>query len=52
MVALADGRMVRAARYSLVGKPALDDWYDDARQWTALRTIGKDGSTIDYRRVV
>ncbi len=52
MVPLADGKLVRAAHYSLVGKVALDDWYDDSRQWTALRSIGKDGSTIDYRRVV
>jgi hypothetical protein len=49
-VTLADGRMVRAARFSLAGKVALDDWYDDAHVWTALRSIGKDGSTIDYRR--
>lgn len=50
MVALADGRMVRAAHYALVGKVALDDWYDDAHLWTALRSFGKDGSAIDYRR--
>jgi hypothetical protein len=50
-VALADGKMVHATRYSVVGKYALDDWYDDAHQWTAFRTIGRDGSTIDYRRV-
>ncbi len=51
-VALADGKMVRAVRYSVVGKYALEDWYDDARQWTALTTKGKDGSEIDYRRSV
>jgi hypothetical protein len=50
MVPLADGTTVRAAHYSLVGKVALDDWYDDSRVWTALRSVGKDGSTIDYRR--
>jgi len=50
MVALADGQTVRATHYSLVGKVALDDWYSDTRQWTALRSIGTDGSTIDYRR--
>ena len=50
MVALADGRSVRATRYSLFGKPALDDWYDMTRHWTALRAPGSDGSTIDYVR--
>jgi hypothetical protein len=49
MVPLADGKTVRAAHYSLVGQVALDDWYDDQRRWTALRSIGKDGSTIEYR---
>ena len=38
MVALADGKMVRASRYSVVGKYSLEDWCDDARQWTALTT--------------
>jgi len=50
MVPLADGRLVRATRYSLIGKVALDDWYDTARQWTALRAPGRDGSMIEYRR--
>jgi len=43
MVALADGRQVRAAHYSLTGKVALEDWYDDAGQWAALDSIGTDG---------
>ena len=50
MVPLADGRPVRATRYSLIGKVALDDWYDTMRHWTALRAPGRDGSTIEYRR--
>lgn len=49
-VPLADGRPVRATRYSLIGKVALDDWYDSTRHWTALRAPGRDGSTIEYRR--
>jgi hypothetical protein len=49
MVALADGREVRATHYSLVGKIALEDWYDAAGKWTALRSIGHDGSRIEYR---
>jgi hypothetical protein len=52
MVPLADGKTVRATHYSLVGKVSLDDWYDAAQRWTALRSIGTDGSRIDYRRVV
>jgi hypothetical protein len=51
-VALADGRTVRATHYSLVGKVALDDWYDGDHMWTALRSTGTDGSTIEYRRAV
>lgn len=50
MVPLADGRPVRATRYSLIGKVTLDDWYDTMRHWTALRAPGRDGSTIEYRR--
>ncbi len=51
-VALADGRTVRATHYSLVGKVALDDWYDADHMWTALRSKGTDGSNIEYRRAV
>jgi hypothetical protein len=49
-VPLADGRAIRATRFSLIGKVALDDWYDMTRIWTALRAPGRDGSTIEYRR--
>lgn len=49
-VLLGDGRKVRAVRFSLMLEPVLDDWYDDAGQWTALRTKGWDGSVIAYRR--
>jgi len=52
MVPLADGKLVRATHYSLAGTVSLDDWYDSARMWTALRSKGTDGSTIDYRRAV
>ena len=52
MVPLADGRLVPAAHYSLGGKVVLDDWYDEARQWVALRTAGRDGSKIEYRLAV
>jgi hypothetical protein len=52
MVALANGAMVRATHYSLAGKVALDDWYDDAKVWAALHSVGTDGSKIEYRRLV
>jgi hypothetical protein len=49
MVPLADGQQVRASHFSLVGKVALDDWYDTAQYWTALHSTGTDGSRIEYR---
>ena len=49
-IPLANGRIVRARRYALTGEIALDDWYDEARSWVALDCIGRDGSTIAYRR--
>jgi hypothetical protein len=51
MVPLANGGAVRATHYSLVGKVALDDWYDTVRLWIALRSVGRDGSNIEYRRL-
>ncbi len=51
-VSLADGRAIRARRYSLTGDVALDDWYDEAHSWVALRTTGRDGSAIAYRRAI
>ena len=50
MIELGAGRMARARRYSLVGETTLDSWYDDKDAWTALRSAGRDGSTISYRR--
>lgn len=49
-ISLADGRAIRARRYSLSGDVALDDWYDGTHTWAALRSTGSDGSTISYRR--
>lgn len=49
-VALADGRAIRARRYSVSGDVVLDDWYDEANTLAAIRSIGSDGSTISYRR--
>jgi hypothetical protein len=50
MVASVGGRMISARHYSLVGKVALDDWYDVTPLWTALRTKAHDGSMVEYRR--
>ena len=50
LVTLADGGRVAARHYSLRGKVMLDDWYDRAGVWAALRGTAKDGSIIDYRR--
>jgi len=50
-VGLANGQMVRARHFSLVGVVTLDDWYDATPLWTALRTKAHDGSTVEYRRV-
>jgi hypothetical protein len=50
MIDLGSGRMIRARRYSLVGEETLDTWYDHRNAWAALRSAGRDGSTIAYRR--
>lgn len=49
-VALADGKLVTATRFSLTGAATLDDFYDSADIWTALRAVAKDGSVLEYRR--
>jgi hypothetical protein len=49
-IRLVNGRTVPALRYSLMLKPVLDNWYDSAGCWIALRTKGWDGSVIEYRR--
>ena len=50
-LALADGRTVQAERYSYSGDIELDDWYDTAGSWAGMRTTGRDGSIIEYRRL-
>lgn len=49
-VTLGNGRAIKADRYTLTGDIALDDWYDQAGSWAAMRTVGRDGSIISYRR--
>ena len=47
---MGGGRTVRAQRYALAGEATMDTWYDDADTWAALRSAGRDGSMISYRR--
>jgi len=51
-VALANGSTVTATHYTLTGEATLDEWYDAASIWAALRATAADGSIIDYRRLV
>lgn len=48
---LSDGRAVRAERVSFTGDAQIDNWYDEAGVWTALRGRLDDGSTMEYRRL-
>jgi hypothetical protein len=50
-VQLVDGRVVAATRYALIGESQIDDWYDAAGEWIALRGKVKDGSLLEYRRI-
>jgi len=47
---LGSGPMIRARRYALQGEAELETWYDDQDMWIALRSAGRDGSSIRYRR--
>ncbi len=49
-VALASGAKVAASRWSLTGETMIDDWYDSAGVWVALRGLLEDKSTMEYRR--
>jgi hypothetical protein len=52
-----EGRMLKVtaarkgATWSIRGEAEIDDTYDAAGVWTALRGKLKDGSTMEYRRV-
>lgn len=43
-------RKVSATQWSVRGEAEIDDWYDEAGVWTALKGRLKDGSTLEYRR--
>ena len=42
---------VNATRWSVTGDAQIDDWYDDAGNWTALKGKLEDGSMMEYRRL-
>jgi hypothetical protein len=46
----ADGGPLRATRWTLRGDAEIDNWYDSAGAWAALRGKLPDGSTMEYRR--
>ena len=43
-------RKVGAGQWSVRGEAEIDDWYDEASVWTALKGKLKDGSMLEYRR--
>jgi hypothetical protein len=47
----AGAAAVRATRITLAGETVMDDWYDPAGVWLALRARAKDGSIVEYRRL-
>lgn len=49
-VRAANGAALRATRWSLRGEAEIDNWYDAAGAWAALRGKLPDGSTMEYRR--
>ena len=50
-VKLADGRSIASTRWTLRGETQIDNWYDQADTWAALRGKLPDGSTMEYRRL-
>ena len=50
-IILGDGRSLSAQRVSFTGDAQIDNWYDEAGVWTALRGRLDDGSTMEYRRL-
>lgn len=44
-------RAVGARHYAVRGETQIDDWYDEAGAWSALRGKLPDGSTIEYRAI-
>jgi hypothetical protein len=40
-----------AGHWTIRGEAEMDDYYDEAGQWLAIRAKGTDGSAIEYRRI-
>jgi hypothetical protein len=40
-----------AGHWTLRGEVEMDDFYDDAGNWSGAKAKGTDGSTIEYRRI-
>lgn len=45
------GRRIDATHYGLTGPGTLDLWYDQRQVWSQLRSVVRDGSTVEYRAV-
>lgn len=50
-VTSAAGRAFSATRWSVRGEAEIDNWYDNAGVWAALKGRLPDGSTMEYRRI-
>lgn len=50
-IILGNGRSLTAQRVSFTGDAQIDNWYDEAGVWAALRGRLDDGSTMEYRRL-
>lgn len=50
-VTLDNGRTLTAQRVSFTGDAQIDNWYDEAGVWAALRGKLDDGSMMQYRRL-
>lgn len=48
---LPTGKPATGTLWTLRGDAEIEDWYDEAGTWLALRSKLKDGSVIDYRRL-
>ena len=51
MIALADGSMIKATRWSVTGDGVMDDYYDAAGVWAGLHVKVRDGSRVEYLRL-
>lgn len=45
------GQRIEATHYGLTGPGTLDLWYDQGQVWTQLRSVVRDGSTVEYHPV-